>query len=163
MILGYNWLVKYNLEVNWNTETIWFTRYLTECRMQYQDILFTSMIWRLQLTEDTNKEQQEIGKKLNLTNSKDLLKYIQLFIYLFNKKKFGKLSEWKEWDHTINLIEDTPKELNAKAYAIIVKEDEVLNQWLEEQLKTELIVESSLWYVAPCFDIPKKNRSLRLV
>ena len=26
MFLEYDWLVKHNLEVNWNKETIWFTR-----------------------------------------------------------------------------------------------------------------------------------------
>jgi len=63
---------------------------------------------------------------------------------LFNKKKFENLPEQREWDHEINLMEDAPKELNAKAYTMTVKEDEALNQWLEEQLKAELIVESSL-------------------
>jgi len=28
MFLWYDWLVKHNPEVNWNTETIWFTRCL---------------------------------------------------------------------------------------------------------------------------------------
>ena len=55
------------------------------------------------------------------------------------------------------------KILNAKAYIITVKEDEVLNQWLEEQLKTGLIVKSSLRYIVSCFYIPKKDRSLWLV
>ena len=68
-------------------------------------------------------------------------------MYLFNKKKFEKV----------------PKELNAKAYAIILKEEEALNQWLDEQLKTGLIVESKSRYVAPCFYIPKKDSSLQLV
>ena len=40
-----------------------------------------------------DKEQQEIRKKLNLINLEEFLKYIQLFIYLFNKKKFEKLLE----------------------------------------------------------------------
>ena len=52
------------------------------------------------------------------------------------------------------------KELNAKAYILTVKEDKALNQWLEEQLRIELIVESSLRYTTPCFYIPKENRSL---
>ena len=60
-------------------------------------------------------------------------------------------------------MEEVPKELNAKAYAIILKEEEALNQWLDEQLKTELIVESKSRYVAPCFYIPKKDSSLQLV
>jgi len=44
-----------------------------------------------------------------------------------------------------------------------IKEDEALNQWLDKQLKVELIKESKSRYVAPCFYIPKKDRSLWLV
>ena len=68
---------------------------------------------------------------------------------MFNKK-FKKLPERWEWDYEINLTEDAPKELNAKA----------LNQWLDEQLKVELIVKSSSWYVASYFYILKKDGSL---
>ena len=46
---------------------------------------------------------------------------------------------------------------------MMIKEEEALNQWLNEQLKAGLIVESKSRYVAPCFYIPKKDRSLRLV
>ena len=41
-----------------------------------------------------------------------------------------------------------------------IKEDKALNYWLDKQLKVELIIELSLQYVALCFYIPKKNRSL---
>jgi len=81
-------------------------------------------------------------------------------MYLFNKKKFEKLPEMREWDHKINLIEEAPKELNTKAYAMILKEEEALNQWLDEQLKAGLIVESKSRYVALCFYILKKDGSL---
>ena len=60
-------------------------------------------------------------------------------------------------------MEEALKELNAKAYAMTIKEEEVLNQWLDKQLKIGLIVESKLRYVAPYFYIPKKDRSLQLV
>jgi len=70
--------------------------------------------------------------------------------------------------HTIfllkkNLTDEAPKELNAKAYAITLKEEEALNQWLDEQLKTRLIVESKSRCTALCFYIPKKDDSLWLV
>ena len=55
------------------------------------------------------------------------------------------------------------KELNTKAYAMMVKEEEALNQWLDKQLKVGLIVESKSRYAAPCFYIPKKDGSLWLV
>ena len=60
-------------------------------------------------------------------------------------------------------MEEALKELNAKAYVMTLKEEEALNQWLDEQLKVGLIVESKSRYVAPCFYIPKKDSSLRLV
>ena len=44
-----------------------------------------------------------------------------------------------------------------------LKEEEALNQWLDEQLKAGLIVESKSRYTAPCFYIPKKDGSLWLV
>ena len=82
---------------------------------------------------------------------------------MFNKKKFEKLLEWEEWDHEINLIEDALKELNIKTYVMTIKEDEALNQWLDKQFKTELIVESSSRYIVLYFYIPKKNILLWLV
>ena len=60
-------------------------------------------------------------------------------------------------------MEEAPKELNAKAYAMTLKEEEALNQWLDEQLKAGLIVESKSRYMVSCFYIPKKDSSLRLV
>jgi len=46
---------------------------------------------------------------------------------------------------------------------MMLKEEEALNQWLDEQLKAGLIVESKSRYAALCFYIPKKDSSLRLV
>jgi len=42
IFLGYDWLVKHNLEVNWKNETIKFTRYLGNCTMKHEDIQFNS-------------------------------------------------------------------------------------------------------------------------
>jgi len=41
-----------------------------------------------------------------------------------------------------------------------LKEEETLSQWLDEQLRAELIVESNLRYAALGFFIPKKDRTL---
>jgi len=130
MFLGYDWLVKHNPEVDWNKGTIKFIRCPRTCKINYQDISFTSNR-RIQAMEK-DKEQQEIGKKPDPTNPEDLPDYIRPFTHLFNKKKFEKLLDRREWDHEINLIEGAPKELNVKAYAMTTKEDEALNQWLDE-------------------------------
>ena len=60
-------------------------------------------------------------------------------------------------------MEEAPKELNTKAYTMTLKKEEVLNQWLNKQLKAGLIVESKSRYAALCFYIPKKDGSLRSV
>jgi len=78
--------------------------------------------------DNQNNEQQEISKKPDRTNLEDLPEYIWPFIYLFNKKKFKKLLERWKWDHKINLTEDVPKESNAKAYEMTIKEKKALNQ-----------------------------------
>jgi len=117
----------------------------------------------METTDNKEQDNGEIRKEPDKMNPEDLPEYIQPFIHLFNKKKFKKLPERCEWNHKINLIDKAPKELNAKAYKMTLKEEEALNQWLDEQFKAGLIVESKSRYAAPCFYIPKKEGSLQLV
>ena len=91
IFLEYNWLVKYNSEVDWKIRIIQFTRYPKNCRTQHYNIPFKNKI--IQLTNNQNKGQQEIGKEPDLTNPEDLLEYIESFTHLFNKEKFDKLLE----------------------------------------------------------------------
>ena len=161
MFLGHNWLVKHNPKVNWKNSTIKFTRYPGNCTMKHEDIQFKSR--RNKAMDIMKQDNGEIRKKPDKTNLEDLLEYIRPFTHLFNKKKFEKLLERREWDYEINLMDEAPKELNAKAYTMTLKEEEALNQWLDEQLKAGLIVESKSRYMAPCFYIPKKDSSLQLV
>ena len=161
MFLGHDWLVKYNPEINWKSRTIKFTRCPGSCTIKHWDIKFKT--GKIQATENKEQDNGKIGKESDVTNPEDFPKYIQPFTYLFNKKKFEKLLEWREWNHKINLMKEAPKKLNAKAYAMTIKEEEALNQWLDKQLKAGLIVESKSRYVAPYFYISKKDSSLWLV
>jgi len=137
IFLGHDWLVKHNPEVNWNNGMIKFTRCPGSCTIKHKNIRFKTR--RTQAMETTIQNNSEIGKELDKTNPEDLPEYIQPFMYLFNKKKSEKLPERHEWDHEINLMDEAPRKLNTKAYAIILKEEETLNQWLDKQLKAELI------------------------
>ena len=94
--------------------------------MKDQDIRFKTK--RTQVMEMTIQDNDKIEKKLDKTNPEDLLNYIRPFIHLFNKKKFEKLPDRHEWDHEINLTDEAPRELNAKAYTMTLKEKEALNQ-----------------------------------
>ena len=106
IFLGHNWLVKHNPEVNWKSGIIKFTRCLESCKMKHQNIKFRSR--RTQAMETITRDNREIGKEPDKTNPKDLPDYIQLFMHLFNKKKFKKLPERCKWDHKINLIDEAP-------------------------------------------------------
>ena len=161
IFLGYDWLVKHNPEVNWKNGTIKLTRCPEHCTMKHEDIQFKTRKTKKMETRDTMIQNKgEIGKELDKMNPEDLPEYIRPFTYLFNKKKFEKLPEKQEWDHEINLIDEVPKELNAKAYTMTLKEEEALNQWLDKQLKAGLIIKSKSRYVALCFYISKKDGSL---
>ena len=161
MFLGHDWLVKHNLEVNWKNSTIKFMRCPGNCMMKHEDIWFKTRRTKETETKDTTTQNnREIGKEPDKTNPEDLPEYIQPFTHLFNKKKFKKLLKRWEWDHKRNLTDKAPKELNAKAHAMTLKEEEALNQWLDEQLKAGLIVESKSRYAALCFYISKKDSSL---
>ena len=94
--------------------------------MKHEDIWFNT---RRQMAMDKMEQDNgKIGKEPDKTNLEDLPDYIRPFIHLFNKKKFEKLPERREWDHKINIMDEAPKELNAKAYAMTLKEEEALNQ-----------------------------------
>jgi len=163
MFLGHNWLVKHNPEVNWRNGTIKFTRCPGNCTMTHKDIRFNSRRTKETATNKMEQNNGKIGKEPDKMNPEDLPEYIRPFTHLFNKKKFKKLPERHEWDHEINLTDEASKELNGKAYTMTLKEEEALNQWLDEQLKAGLIIESKSRYAAPCFYIPKKDGSLWLV
>ena len=128
MFLGHDWLVKHNLEVNWKNGTIKFTRCPGNCTITRKDIRFNRRTKDMETKDNQEQDNGEIGKEPDKTNPKDLPKYIWPFTHLFNKKKFEKLPERREWDHEINLMEEAPRELNAKAYAMTLKEEEALNQ-----------------------------------
>ena len=158
LFLGHNWLVEHNPEVDWKEGVIQFTRCPGYCKMEHKSIRFT--LWSRRLLPKEKEKSKRGDKEPDPTNPEDLPKYVQLFMHLFNKKKFEKLPDRREWDHEINLIEEAPKELNTKAYPMILKEEETPSQWLDKQLKAELIIESNSRYTALCFFIPKKDGTL---
>ena len=127
MFLEYDQLVKHNPKVDWNKETMKFTRCPRMCKMNHWNISFTPKDWRTQTIKDNNKRQQEVRKEPDPANPEDLPNYIQPFTHLFNKKKFEQLLDRRECNYEINLMEEAPKKLNAKAYVITIKEEETLN------------------------------------
>jgi len=55
MFLGHDWLVKYNLEVNWKNSTIKFTRCPESCIMKHKDIRFKTRRTKAMETMETKE------------------------------------------------------------------------------------------------------------
>ena len=58
IFLGYDWLIKHNLEVNQKNETSKFTRCPESCTMKHQDIIFKKR--RTQAIETMTQDNEEI-------------------------------------------------------------------------------------------------------
>jgi len=74
---------------------------------------------------------------------------------VFNKVVFKKLPDWSKWDHAIELIPNATLK-DCKVYPLNVKEQEELDKFLEEHLKSEWIQPSKSPCAAPFFFVKKR-------
>ena len=81
---------------------------------------------------------------------------------VFNKAVFEKLPERSKWDHAIELMPNAILK-DCKVYPLNVKEQEELDKFLEEHLKSGRIRPSKSLCAAPFFFIKKKDGTLRPV
>ncbi|KXN87523.1 hypothetical protein AN958_08596, partial [Leucoagaricus sp. SymC.cos] len=79
---------------------------------------------------------EEEEKQPDLTMAADLPTYMKEYTHLFNKTNFDRLPNHMQWDHEIKLMENTPSELQAKIYPMTLKEEEELNAFMDENLKS---------------------------
>jgi len=81
---------------------------------------------------------------------------------VFAKEDFDILSEYRQWDHTIELVPGSePK--SSKVYPLSLVEQKELDSFLEENLHTRRIRPSKSPMAAPVFFIKKKDGFLWLV
>ena len=88
--------------------------------------------------------------------------YVKEFESVFAKEDFDILSEYRQWDHTIELVPGSePK--SSKVYPLSLVEQKELDSFLEENLHTRRIRPSKSPMAAPVFFIKKKDGFLWLV
>jgi len=88
--------------------------------------------------------------------------YVTEFQSVFAKEDFDILPEHRKWDHAIELIPGAePK--SSKVYPLFPLEQEELDTFLEENLRTRRIRPFKSPVAAPVFFIKKKDGSLWLV
>ena len=82
------------------------------------------------------------------------------FLTTFEKKSSERLPEHQAWDHGIELNEDF-KPRRSVNYSLTIQEQELLDQFLEENLRKGYIRPSHSPQASPFFFVGKKDGSLR--
>jgi len=152
LFLGYNWLQKHNLTINWKDSSISLQNCRQWCKKIYvprepeeeieeeieedtieeeEKVLFVNLeeVWRREelnirsRSEDSREVKEDIPREYEDFNNR-----------VFNKTVFDKLPDRSKWDHTIKL---TPNAMlkDCKVYLLNVKEQEELDKFLKEHLK----------------------------
>ena len=78
---------------------------------------------------------------------------------VFTKESFNELPDCKKWDHAIELIPDAQM-FSTKVYPLAPVEQKQLDEFLEENLKSQCIHPSKSPMASPVFFIKKKDGSL---
>ena len=120
-----------------------------------EDLRATSMISQ-KLVEGARWASETQKRLLTLPD------YVKEFESVFAKEDFDILSEYRQWDHTIELVPGSePK--SSKVYPLSLVEQKELDSFLEENLHTGRIRPSKSPMAAPVFFIKKKDGFLWLV
>ena len=115
----------------------------------------------IRATQTTSQRLAEAHAK-NTRAEVKIPEYLQEFEDIFSKQSFDSLPDRKIWDHAIELEPGT-KPSNTKVYPLSPKEQEELDEFLQENLRTGRIRPSKSPMASPVFFIKKKDGSLRLV
>jgi hypothetical protein len=149
MLLGQDWLMVHNPSIDWTNRKVVFDRCPVRCQLCQKEV-------NVKKTEAPELDENGVSKGIKP-------QYIDTFSHMFKKKNFNKLPGRREWDHEINLAPDAPKELPAQNYRMTLVEQQALDEFINEELKTGKIRPSKSPYAAPCFFIAKKDGGRWLV
>jgi len=175
LFLGYNWLQKHNLFIDWRDSSISLKNCRQWCRKVYvpkepeevkdedvkeetieekEKVLFINLeeeAWRREELNirSRNENIEEVGEEIPN-------KYQDFNNQVFNKVVFEKLPDPSKWDHAIELIPNATLK-NCKIYPLNVKEQEELDKFLEEHLKLGRIRPSKSSCAAPFFFVKKTD------
>ena len=172
VFLGYEWLQYHNPSINWKTLQLvldrcqtWYKRVIRggepeEIEDDYDELeegekyLFVNLeekAWRRVETKSETVEK-EFEKRIPQ-------QYWQFKELVFDKKAFDELPPQWPWDHAIELVPGAILK-DCKVYSLSIKEQEELDKFLDEYLKTGQIRLSKLPCIVPFFFVKKKDGSL---
>lgn len=191
LFIGHEWLRFHNPTIDWSTSTVKLDRCPALCthmqehfdeeeeqgdpldlpELEEGERLF-AMDWngyvkegahlRATSTHSSTIAQEQAKAKKEQTFAERVPSVYHDFRDLFDKDDFDKLPEHRPWDHVIELIKGA-RPVDCKVYPLTLAEQEELNKFLEENLRTGRIRPSKSPMASPFFFIKKKDGSLRPV
>ncbi|KAJ3494703.1 hypothetical protein NLJ89_g10750 [Agrocybe chaxingu] len=108
------------------------------------------------------KEQIRQANEKRRQSASESDRYIKEFKSVFAQKEFDQLPPKRPWDHAIELKPDA-QPITSKIYPLSKSEQEELDKFLEEHLKSGRIRPSKSPIASPFFFVKKKDGSLRPV
>ena len=192
LFLGHDWLKYHNPEVNWALGTLEFSRCPESCGTLHNDAhedpladqglepgdrLFAFDIEsyaRIQMdyieavharafqTHASKIAEQQAATKKEQTFAERVPSAYHDFKDVFDKEEFDKLPERTPYDHVIELTKDA-KPLHMKTYPMAPADQEALDRFIDENLRSGRIRPSKSPMASPFFFIKKKDGTLRPV
>ncbi len=88
---------------------------------------------------------------------------LPLFSWPVHQRKLRWTTDWKPWDHAIELVPNAKSTLDYKVYPLNRNKQEQLDKFLNENLESSWIHPSKSPFVSPFFFVKKKDGTLRPV
>ena len=186
IFLGFDWLSKHNPSIDWVGRTIKFDRCPSSCPpltpkqkgmhvngitqddQNDEDVfLLIDPTPALQIRARTNMATELAIKEHDRREQRHWKEIVPEEYHeyedVFTKKDFDELPPHRPWDHAIELLPGTEQRLDCKIYPLSRDEQEQLDEFLEEQLRTGRIRPSQSPMASPFFFVKKKDGRLRPV
>lgn len=180
IFLGYDWLEEHNPSIDWRCRELTFNRCPPRCGMKTETPTIallahddTAVIDYLDSfrpgIEDVEyiRAFQTLATKIDVDAAAAVAvtlpdRYAD-FADVFEKKEFDKLPPSRAWDHEINLKpgHDRDRKLRGKVYNLSPPQEEAMNAFIDENLKSGRIRVSNSPIAAPFFFVGKKDGQLR--
>lgn len=181
VFIGFEWLKRHNPNIDWTEGSISFDRCPAECghipnlldvdkeaeaidhRSEEEDLNDGDRVFAFDWDDYVNSnrpaEQYARIRRLAIEESPD---YVKEFRDVFSEKEFDHLPPRRPWDHAIEL---TPgfKPTDCKIYPLSPKEQDALDEFLSENLRTGRLRPSKSPMASPFFFVKKKDGKLRPV
>jgi hypothetical protein len=192
VFIGHDWLKLHNLSIDWSKGHLYLDRCPTACNARiFSDIiepedelnpegsddeeliaedeklLMVDMSRieeiRAHYTPTQRMSEQTEVKHQKEAEQKGLPDYLKDYQDVFEEKDFDELPPSRPWDHAIELLPNAEQKLNCKIYPLSVDEQQQLQEFLEENLRTGRIRPSKSPMASPFFFVKKKDGKLRPV